>query len=342
MLGLFLNNPGDLQLKELTSEDPLNDYEVKIKSSYGGICGSDISVYKGKMAHANYPVTPGHEIVGEIIKVGKEAKFKAGDKVVVAPNSFCGECEYCLKGMSNICEHKVSLGINVNGVFAQEFTISSKYVLRVPNELPDEKAVLIEPFAVIVHAFQKFSLTKETSIAIIGCGTEGMLAITLAHHLGAQVTAIDINPTKLEKIRNSFKGIKTVLPSEMTEERFDVVIEAAGTRDSVEHGIQHVKPGGTMVLIGLTPEANFPVMQMVRKELTIHGSIIYNFPTDFSKAVDYLLKDDFDVAPIISKVFHFNEFNKAYDDALSGQYGKIILNFKEDNVNEKISITPAG
>lgn len=330
MLGLYLNNPGELELREFSSKSSLKDDEVKIKLIYGGICGSDVSVFKGKLAHAKYPVTPGHEIVGEIIEAGKDANFDIGKRVVVAPNSFCGECEYCLKGRPNICKYKESLGVNVDGGFSQEFTISSKYVLPVPNELSDEKAVLIEPFAVIVHAFQKLSITKDTTIAIIGCGTEGMLAITLAKYLGAQITAIDINPKKLEKVRINFEGIKTSLPHEMTDETFDAVIEAAGARASAEQGVQLVKPGGSMVMIGITPEANFPVIQIVRNELTLHGSIIYNFPADFSRSVDFLLQDDFNVEPIISKIFHFADYEKAYSDAVSGQYGKIILNFKEE------------
>ncbi|MEH7250154.1 alcohol dehydrogenase catalytic domain-containing protein [Neobacillus niacini] len=330
MLGLYLNNPGELELKEVLSKSPLEDDEVKIKLLYGGICGSDISVFKGKLAHAKYPVTPGHEIVGEIIEAGKGTNIEIGKRVVVAPNSFCGSCDPCLNGKPNICENKESLGVTVDGGFSEEFTISSKYILPIPNELTDEKAVLIEPFAVIVHAFQKIHLTKDTAIAIIGCGTEGMLAITLAKHFGAQITAIDINPIKLEKIQKSFEGVKTFLPQDVTGKTFDVVIEAAGAKDSVEQGVQIVKPGGTMVMIGITPEANFPVIQIVRKELTLHGSIIYNFPADFKKSIDFLLQDGFNVDPIISKIYHFTDYQNAYNDAVSGQFGKIVLNFKEE------------
>ncbi len=326
MLGLYLNNPSEIKLIQSPSPQ-LRDDEVRIKVIYGGICGSDISVFKGKIAHAVYPIRPGHELVGEIIEVGKDANIESGKRIVVAPNSFCGKCEYCLNGKPNICENKKSLGVNTDGGFSEEFTISSKYILPVPEHLSDEKAVLIEPFAVIVHAFEKIEIKKGTSVAIIGCGTEGMLAITLAHYLGAEITAIDINPSKFEKVR-SIGNIHTCLPQDVSG-CFDIVIEAAGVKQSVEQAIELVKPGGSLVMVGITAEATFPVIQIVRKEITIYGSIIYNFPADFHKSIAYLEQDDFNVDAIISKICHFKDYKEAYEDAVSGEYGKIILKFKD-------------
>ena len=330
MLELYLSKPGDLELREVQSTPPLKDDEVKVKLIYGGICGSDIGVYKGKINHASYPIRPGHELLGTIIETGKDAKYEVGKRIVVQPNSFCGECDLCVKGKTNICRHKQSLGINTNGGFSEEFTISSKYVLPIPDEMSDERAVLIEPFAVIVHAFKKINITKDTSVAIIGCGTEGMLAVALATYLGARVTAIDISQTKLDKA-SSFGVTRTAHPQDIKDETFDVVIEAAGVKQSVEQAIQIASPGGSVVLVGLAPEANFPVAQVVRKELNIHGTIIYNFPSDFLQTLEYLMQDNFNVEPIISEIIHFTDYQRAYEAAISGQYGKIILNFKEEH-----------
>jgi L-iditol 2-dehydrogenase len=331
VLGLFLSNPGELELKELPSASSLKDGEVKVKLIYGGICGSDIGVYKGKIPHASYPIRPGHELLGTIIEAGKDSKYGVGTKIVVQPNSFCGECDLCLKGKTNICRHKKSLGVNTDGGFSEELIISSKYVLPIPDELPDERAVLIEPFAVIVHAFKKVAIAKGTSVAVIGCGTEGMLAIALATYLGANITAIDISQEKLDKVTR-FGKIRTAHPEELgDEEEFDVVIEAAGVKQSVEQAMQIAGPGGSVVLIGLAPEANFPAVRIVRKELSVYGSIIYNFPEDFDQTLEYLMKDDFYVEPIISEIIPFKEYTRAYEAAVSGKYGKIVLNFKEES-----------
>lgn len=330
MLGLYLNKPGDLELKELPSSSSLKEDEVKVKLIYGGICGSDIGVYKGKIPHASYPIRPGHELLGTIIEAGKDTKYAAGTKIVVAPNSFCGECDLCIKGKTNICRHKQSLGVNADGGFSEEFVIPSKYILPIPDRLPDERAVLIEPFAVIVHAFKKVEITKGTSVAVIGCGTEGMLAIALATYLGAEVTAIDISQRKLDKVK-SFRDIRTAHPEDIQNETFEVVIEAAGVRQSVEQAVKIAGPGGAVLLIGLASEADFPPVRVVRNELTVYGSIIYNFPSDFEHTLKYLIEDDFYVEPIISEIVPFKEYERAYAMAVSGEYGKIILNFKEEH-----------
>ncbi|MEH7385938.1 alcohol dehydrogenase catalytic domain-containing protein [Bacillus sp. JJ1521] len=329
MLGLLLNKPGELELKEIPSTTILQDKEVKIRLIYGGICGSDLSVFKGRLAHATYPICPGHELIGTISEVSPNSTLEIGQRVVVMPNSYCDECENCRKGRRNICENKKSLGVNIDGGFSEEFIISEKYVMQIPDELPNEKAVLIEPFAVIVHALEKVSITIDTKVAIIGCGTEGLLALTLANYLNATITGIDIKQEKLEKIKSFFPNIETALPDDVKGREYDIVIETAGARSSFEQGVELVKPGGAMVLVGITPEATIPVVQVVRKEITLFGSIIYNLPGDFQKSIDYLKKDSFKVDQIVSKIYHFTDFSKAYEDATSGNYGKILLNFKE-------------
>ncbi|WP_088104454.1 zinc-dependent alcohol dehydrogenase [Halalkalibacter urbisdiaboli] len=330
MLSLYLNNPSQLELKEFPSVSSLTADEVKIKLIYGGICGSDVGVYRGKIPHAIYPVRPGHELVGTIIEAAEQAVLPVGTRVVIGPNTFCSECEYCQKGLTNICVHKESLGVNKDGGFSEEFVISSKFVMPIPDHLSDEQAVLIEPFSVIVHALEKVAIKKGTSVAIIGSGTEGMLAISLAHFLGADITAIDINEDKLTKVENSFQGVKTALPADVSENTYEVVIEAAGVAASVAQAIEIVKPGGDIVLVGMAPEANLPVVRIVRKEITLYGSIIYNFPADFQKSVEFLSQDSFNAEPVISKILPFKDYATAYEDAVSGKYGKIILNFKEE------------
>jgi L-iditol 2-dehydrogenase len=330
LLELYLTNPHEMELRNASPLPSPEGDQVKIKLIYGGICGSDLKVLQGKVGHAAYPLRPGHELIGIIINAGEHSKYPVGTRVVVLPNTFCGECDLCQKGHFNICRSKESIGINTDGGFAEEFTISSKFVLPIPEDLSDERAILIEPFAVVVHALKKVTITKGTKVAIVGCGNEGMLSAALALHLGAEVTALDINPQKFNLVKK-IGDVRTVRSDEMGEEAFDVVIEAAGVKSSVEQGLKLVRPGGSFVLIGLAPEANIPITHLVRNEITIYGSIIYNFPEDYVQTITYLKDNNFNVAPIISKVFSLKDFKEAYDAALSGDYGKVIFNFKEGN-----------
>jgi L-iditol 2-dehydrogenase len=328
MLELFLNKPFEMELRDTKSLPGPSGDEVKIKLIYGGICGTDLNVFKGGINYAKYPVRPGHELLGTIIEAGSDALYQTGTRVVVLPNTFCGQCVKCQKGMTNVCIHKKSLGINTDGGFSEEFVLSSRFVLPVPDDLPDERAILIEPFAVVVHALRKVEINQETSVAVIGCGNEGKLAVLMASYLGAEVTAIDVNPLKLDRVHGMVKNIRTALPSEVAGETFDIVIEAAGTRASIEQGMQLVTPGGAMVMIGITQEAQLPVAHVVRNEITLYGSIIYNFPDDYLQTIEYLQNKDFQVEPVVSKIMPVAEYEQAFENAFSGDYGKIILDFR--------------
>ena len=197
MLELYLEEPNKLTLKDAKPLPPPGDDQVKIRVIYGGICGSDLRVYQGTISYATYPLRPGHEVLGRVVEAGRGTGLEPGTKVVVFPNTFCGECEFCRSGKTNICPAKKPLGVSTDGVFAQEIIVPAKYTIPVPEALSDARAVLIEPFAVTVHALKKARIAPGTSLAVVGCGTEGLLALALATKRGAKVTAVDINPAKL-------------------------------------------------------------------------------------------------------------------------------------------------
>lgn len=325
--GLCIKRPEKIILESLPVQDNLKENEVKLKVIYGGICGSDVAVFKGLLPHAHYPIIPGHEILGKIIDVGSQVNLEIGARVIVQPNTYCGSCEACKSGKTNICPYKSSLGINVNGGFAEEIVVPAKYVIPVPDKLTNERAILIEPLAVVVHALSKVRIDQNTTVGIIGCGTEGMLAIALASYYGAKVTAIDIKKEKLKIVAEHYRETIVLHPDEVKENQFDIVIEAAGAKESFEQSIDIVKPGGKIVAIGFTNMAEVPVTKLVRKEITIKGSIIYSVPEDFISSIDYLMDSSFHVEPVISHIVSIEQFERAYELALSGKYRKIILKF---------------
>jgi L-iditol 2-dehydrogenase len=326
---LYLEKPGDLKLRESGPAPVPKGNEVKVKVAYGGICGSDLRVFRGTIPYATYPCRPGHEILGTIVETGKESRYKVGTKVASFPNTYCGECEFCLQGKTNICKNKKSFGVSADGLFAQEIVIDSEFVVPVPSELAEDRAILVEPFAVNVHALKRANITKETSVAVIGCGTEGLLAIALLNHMGADLTVLDINPIKMEKAKGFNKNIKTVHPADVKDQVFDVVVEAAGVKASIEQAFQLVKPGGAMISLGIiTDEIRYPALRITRSEITIYGTIIYT-KKDFADALALLQDPTFDVAPVLSKIVPFTKYQEAFADALTGNFAKIVLDFKQ-------------
>lgn len=329
MCELYLEKPGDLKSRECASAPAPQGSEVKIKVIYGGICGSDLRVFKGTLPYAAYPCRPGHEILGTVVEAGEKSPLKVGTKVASFPNTYCGECEFCRQGKTNICVGKKSFGVTINGLFAQEVILDSEFAVPVPIDLADERAILIEPFAVNVHALKKANITKGTKMAVIGCGTEGLLSIALAHHLGADLTVVDINPVKLEKAKAFGEDIRVMYPDDIKDEIFDVVVEAAGVKASIEQALQIVKPGGILIALGITgDEVSFPALRVVRGEISIFGSIIYT-KKDFEDAIRILQEPSFNIDPVLSKVVPAKQFQQAFNDALSGNFAKIVLNFME-------------
>jgi len=329
MYELYLEKPGDLKMKEGAPALAPKDNEVKVKVIYGGICGSDLRVLRGTIPYATYPCRPGHEILGTVVEAGKKSPHKVGTKVVSFPNTYCGECEFCLQGKTNICKDKHSFGVTVNGLFAQEIIIDSEFVVRVPPDLAEKRAILIEPFAVNVHALKRANITKGISVAVIGCGTEGLLAIALLSHMGADVTVLDVIPTKMEKAKGFGRHIKAVHPADVRDQMFDVVVEAAGVKASVEQAFQLVKPGGAMISLGITgDEIRYPALRITRGEITIYGTIIYT-KKDFADAITLLKDPLFNIVPVLSKIVPLNQYQEAFADALTGTFAKIVLDFKE-------------
>ncbi|MCE5282014.1 MAG: alcohol dehydrogenase catalytic domain-containing protein [Deltaproteobacteria bacterium] len=329
MKELYLEKPGDLKMIDMAPVPAPMAREVKVRVIYGGICGSDLRVLRGTVPYATYPCRPGHEILGTIVEAGAGSPFKVGTKVVSFPNTYCGTCEFCLQGRTNICANKKAFGVTCDGLFAQEVLLDSEFVMPVPSDLADKRAILVEPFAVNVHALKRTDISKGKSVAVIGCGTEGLLAIALLNHMGADITVLDINPTKMEKARSFNKGIKPLLPSEAKDQLFDVVIEAAGVKASVEQAFQLVKPGGAIISLGISGDPiSYPALRITRSEITIYGTIIYT-KKDFEDAIALLRDPAFNVSPILSRIDPFAKYQEAFADALTGNFAKIVLDFSQ-------------
>lgn len=329
MQELYLEKPGDLKMREIGPPPAPRDNEVKVRVIYGGICGSDLRVLRGTIPYATYPCRPGHEILGTVIEAGEKSPYKVGTRVASFPNTYCGKCEFCLQGRTNICKNKKAFGVTCDGLFAQEIIIESEFVVPIPSDLADERAILVEPFAVNVHALQRTNIPKGKSVAVIGCGTEGLLAIALLNHMGADITVLDINPIKMEKAKSFNRNIKAMHPADVKDQAYDVVVEAAGVKASVEQAFQLVKPGGAMISLGITgDEISYPALRITRSEITIYGTIIYT-KKDFADALALLQDPTFNVAPILSRIDPFAKYQEAFADALTGNFAKIVLDFRQ-------------
>jgi len=311
MRAAVLDQTAELDIRDLP--DPVAESgEVVIAVTLAGVCGSDYSLYHGKFG-VPLPVVPGHEGMGTIKEVGSGVSNVAvGQRVVIQPNFACWDCDICSSGMDNICSEKVRLGIDINGVFAQYVKVPARYVWPVPENLDDRTAALAEPLAVAAHGVKVLPPAEGDRVLIIGAGVIGLLTLLLTKLEGAHVTVSDLltEHLSLAKEMGADSAFRVGGHKEPEPSSFDLIYETSGAPSGLADAIGLAAPGGRIALQGL-PGIDHPVSttQIVRKELSIFGSMIYT--DEFPGVLELLKSGRIDPTPLISDMIGLDDLDNA-------------------------------
>jgi len=248
--------------------------ELLLRMRAVGLCGSDLHWWAEGRIHstpARYPQILGHEPVGEVVEAGPGVReFRAGDIVSVEPSLTCGHCEFCIAGRHNLCVHaRFQGGPEAPGFFRDYAVIPVHNADRVPAGLSLHQAVLIEPLAVWVHVFELEPVRLGDSVAVLGAGSIGLLGIAMAKQAGAElVLACDRVPHRLELARRMGadeavlvrdRDFRELVMDRTRGRGVDLVYDAAGSPETIQLGLRCLRPGGTLVLIGIPDALDFPV-----------------------------------------------------------------------------------
>ncbi len=202
MLQQVMTNPKEITFREIPVPEITAD-QVLVKIMKIGVCGSDIHVYHGKHPFTSYPVTQGHEVSGEIVKLGENVKnFTVGQKITIQPQVVCGKCYPCRHGKYNLCEELKVMGFQTTGTASEFFAVDAAKVTALPEEMSYDEGAMIEPLAVAVHAVKRAGDVKGMKIAVLGAGPIGILVAQTAKGLGAESVMItDVSDIRLEKAK---------------------------------------------------------------------------------------------------------------------------------------------
>lgn len=325
MKAAFIKKLGEVQVETVDTPVPQAD-ELRIAVSIGGICGSDSSMFQGKLA-APLPIIPGHEAVGTVDAVGSSVtKFKLGQRVTIHPNFSCGECDMCKKGLTNICRSKIRLGVDINGVFADYVVVPEKAVHLIPDSLSDEVAVFAEPLAVGAHGLKQADLKQDERVLIFGAGVIGQLTLQLALQKTENITVCDLVESRLQLAKEM--GAQRVISAkdelDQTQGTYDVVFETSGAPAALEQSIHLVAPGGTIVLLGI-PGKDHPVpsVLIVRKELKIIGSMIYT--DEIPTCLDLLSKGHINTDALVSSIIYREDLQENLENFSSPSRMKTLI-----------------
>lgn len=276
-----------LSLEEVDRPSPGPD-EVLIQVEVCGACHSDIHIVDGDWTQLSgivkRPLIPGHEIVGKVVEIGSEVRgLELGDRVGVPWIHWsCGECDFCRSGFENLCGKQKITGVSVDGGYAEFIKAPASHALRVPDGLPAiEAAPLFCAGLTVYRALKQAGPVNDKRVAVFGIGGLGHLAVQLARHLGATVTAVDVHEDKLKLAAEC--GAETVLNASTGEVvkqvrrqgGMHVVLVSSAAKPAYDMAFQCVRPTGTLLVVGLPAEnICFPPILMSAREIRIQACAI--------------------------------------------------------------------
>lgn len=319
MQAFYITEPGKTALDELQQPRPAAN-EILLKTRLIGLCGTDLSTFRGKNPLVSYPRIPGHEIAATIVEVGGDvpAEYQPGANVTVYPNTHCGKCASCKRGRTNACKFNETLGVQRDGAMKGFFTAPWQKVYRAEG-LSLRELSLVEPLAVGFHAAERGRVTAADTVAVIGCGTVGLGVVASAAAHRATVIAIDLDDAKLalakqagaqHTIHSGKQPVHDTLGEITGGLGPDVVVEAVGVPETYRLAVEEVAHTGRVVYIGWAKEpVSYETKLFVHKELDILGS--RNSLAEFPAVIEMLLQGKFPVEATISATVPLDEAGEA-------------------------------
>ncbi|MBI5439424.1 MAG: alcohol dehydrogenase catalytic domain-containing protein [Nitrosomonadales bacterium] len=329
-VGMYYNNR-DVRVEEMPVPE-VGEKDILIKVRASGICGSDIMEwYRIKRA----PLVLGHEVTGEVVKVGSGVtKFAPGDRVFTIHHVPCDECEECLKGHHTACRDLQGINYFEPGGFSEFLKVSGKSVdtgtLKLPPEVSYEEGTFIEPLGTVLRGLRTADVKPGESVLILGSGLSGLLYIKAARALGAgNIIAADIRDNRL-KAAARFGATHTVNASEdvpaavkkLNGDRLaDKVIICTGALPAISQALDSVERGGTVLFFAVPkPGETVPVdfNPYWRNDIsfkTSYGSA----PLDHYQALELIRRGNIDVKDMITTRLPLGEIAKGFAMAAEGK-----------------------
>ena len=315
-----------------------NDVMIRIRKT--AICGTDIHIWNwDEWAQKTIPVPMhvGHEYVGEIVEIGQEVRgFALGDRVSGEGHITCGHCRNCRAGRRHLCRNTVGVGVNRPGCFAEYLVIPAFNAFKIPAGISDDLAAIFDPYGNATHTALSFNLVGE-DVLITGAGPIGIMAGAIARHVGARhVVITDVNDYRLalamkmgatRAVNVNRTSLKDVMAELDMVEGFDVGLEMSGVPTAFQSLLQSMNHGGKVALLGIPP-SNTAIdwNQVIFKGLEIKGVYGREMFETWYKMVA-MLQSGLDLSPILTHRYAVQDFEQGFAAMLSGQSGKVILDW---------------
>ena len=312
--------------------------DVLIQVKACGVCGTDVHIYEGDKGAAEVtpPTILGHEFSGVIAEVGSEVtNYKAGDRVCIDPNCYCGACEPCRNGVVHYCEHMIGYGTTVNGGFAEYCAVNERQVYKLGDNTSFEQGAMTEPVACCLHGMDMCEIRPGHQVVVIGGGMIGLLMLQLSRLAGAAKVAL-LEPVESKREVGKKLGadicidpIHEDVKARLKEEGMtwvNTVIECVGRPSTIEQAIDIAGNKAVVMMFGLTkPDETISVkpFEIFRKELVLKASYIN--PYTQKRALDLIDSGRLDVSSMVYEVADLDELADILSNPELRAQGKYII-----------------
>ncbi len=373
--GAYFSSIAPLQVKNLPRPQMESTHSswVRVRNRLAGICGSDLHLVfvdgDLRIAPAALPAHdysyPGHEVVGEVIEIGEQVQnLRVGDRVVLqsAPNCLSAgvqpPCRSCASGNYNLCENANVPGPRqLGGGWSEEMLVHEQQLFRIPTEMEDEQAVLLEPTAVAVHAVLRRPPQAGEKVLIVGAGTIGLLTLQVVRALApqAEISVLARYSFQVEQAtrmgashilyeHDTYESIKEatgaklyqgMLGNKMLLGGYDVIYDTVGTRQTVHDSLRWTRARGTVVLVGLSlHQMNLDLSPIWHQEVNLVGTMGHGMeswplgtnqqrPT-FALAADLIINGLLHPEKLITHRYALNNFREALQAATNKKGSRAI------------------
>jgi threonine dehydrogenase-like Zn-dependent dehydrogenase len=291
MRGFVWHGAGDQRLEQIAEPVSAAPGEIVVAVAVAGVCGSDVSAYKGVLGISRPGTVRGHEFGGTVVE-SAEPRLPVGTRIAVDPVIGCGRCGACARGRRAACERIELIGVHRAGGFADRVLVPAGQAHAIPDAMGWEQAASCEPLAQALHDV-RIACDRDGSlgeVAVIGVGSIGhWVCVGLAALGTTGVTVVDPDPARRDAIRALGLAARVEASSEaIADGSIDTVFDVVGRAATRQESLRMVRSGGTIVQIGLGEDlSSLPWFEVVRREITIRGANCFD-PEDYARALTLL------------------------------------------------------
>ncbi|GGJ08689.1 sorbitol dehydrogenase [Alicyclobacillus cellulosilyticus] len=330
-----LHAPGDVRLEERPVRDLAPD-EALVQVMAVGVCGSDVHYYEhGRIGDfvVRQPLILGHECAGVVVATGAAVtRVKPGDRVAIEPGVTCGRCPACKSGRYNLCPEVQFLATPpVDGAFAEYIVHREDFLHPIPDGMSFEAAALVEPFSVGLHACARAGVRPGDTVAILGMGPVGLLAVVAAAAYGAQrIIVSDLEENRLAAARRL--GATDTVPAAAGAEAIlaltggqgvDVALETAGHPKALATAMAVLRRGGRLAVVGLPPqdEVALHIPRLSAYEIDVLG--VFRYANTYPRGIALLASGRWPIEDLVTDRYPLAETKQALERARTNKAGSI-------------------